>query len=244
MNAYAWTWGPWIAAAVSLASAIAVPANWPTLWPAGIALALLATSFFVGGFIAWASGTYKSALLPMVDILPDATGEVLDAGCGAGRTTVALGRCYRNVQITSLDLFDADYIDGGGNELFNHNVELAGLADLVTACTGDLTRMPFPDARFDAVVSAHAIDHLGDMKSVGVSESHRVLKPGGRLLLIVWVPGWPMFTVANVLCLFLTNRRTWRKIVKGAGFDIRDEGNFNGTWFLLLEKSTASTTTE
>lgn len=64
----------------------------------------------------------------------------------------------------------------------------------------------------------------------------RVLKPGGRFLLIVWVPTWTMFAIANVLALFLAPKRSWRRMAAGAGFVLGDEGMFNGSWFALLEK--------
>jgi hypothetical protein len=68
---------------------------------------------------------------------------------------------------------------------------------------------------------------------------HRVLKPGRRFLLIVWVPGWTMFAVANVLSLLLASRRSWRRIATDVGFAIADEGTFNGNWFAVLRKPDA-----
>ncbi len=55
------------------------------------------------------------------------------------------------------------------------------------------------------------VDHLGKNKAKALGELHRVLKPGGRLLLALWVPNWPMFAVANVFSLFLTPPRTWKE---------------------------------
>jgi SAM-dependent methyltransferase len=104
---------------------------------------------------------------------------------------------------------------------------------------GDLTALPFADKAFDAAVSAHAIDHLGSRTERALREIRRVLKPGGRFLLIVWVPGWTMFAIANLLALALRPKRAWRRMAAQAGFALRDEGVFNGYWFALLEKSAA-----
>jgi ubiquinone/menaquinone biosynthesis C-methylase UbiE len=96
--------------------------------------------------------------------------------------------------------------------------------------------MPFEDDTFDSAVSAHVIDHLGSDKEQGLAEIRRVLKPGGKFLMVVWVPGWAMFAVANVFSFRLTRKREWREIAQRVGFAIRDEGSFNGAWYVLLEK--------
>ncbi len=103
---------------------------------------------------------------------------------------------------------------------------------------GDLTALPFPDGAFDAAVSAHAIDHLGPGKQRGLSEMRRILKPGGKFLFVAWVPGWNMFAIANVLSLFLTRKAGWRRMAAQAGFEVQEEGTFNGVWYLLLAKPT------
>ncbi len=67
----------------------------------------------------------------------------------------------------------------------------------------------------------------------------RVLKPGGRFLIVAWAPGWTMFAVANVLSLLRISKRSWRRRTADAGFTIADEGTFNGNWFAVLQKPKA-----
>jgi SAM-dependent methyltransferase len=235
----AWTYGPWIASLILAASGVLIQVAAPALWPLAMVLILLAAGEFAGGLATRSAGRYTDALLPAVDLLSNDDSLVLDAGCGAGRTTIALGRAYKKVHIVDLDRFDSDYIDGGGLRLLEGNLRLAGMTELVRIERGDLTSLPFEDDSFDAVVSAHAIDHLGRQKEQGLREAMRVLKPGGRLLLIVWVPSWTMFAVANILALSLSPKRAWRRMAANVGFTMRDEGNFNGVWFALLKKEEA-----
>jgi SAM-dependent methyltransferase len=235
----AWTRGPWIAALILVATAVALEVAVPAYWPLAMVTTLLAASSFAGGLVTRNVGRYENAVLPMVDLLSGEDKVVLDAGCGAGRTTIALGRAQKAAQIVALDRFDSDYIEGGGRLLLERNLRNAGLADRVRIEGGDLTALPFPDRSFDAVVSAHAVDHLGKSTEQGLREILRVLKPGGRFLLVVWVPGWTMFSVANVLAFSLSSKGAWRRMAAGAGFGISDEGMFNGNWFALLEKPQA-----
>jgi SAM-dependent methyltransferase len=204
-----------------------------------MAFLLLAAAFFAGGLVTRVSGRYDAAVLPMVDLLARLDPQVLDGGCGAGRTTVALGRACSGARIVALDRFDSDYIEGGGRQLLERNLRLAGLTSRVEIAHGDLTALSFPDATFDATISAHAIDHLGELAPTALGEMRRVLKPGGRFLLIVWVPGWTMFAVANVLSFGLATRGSWLRMATDAGFVIADEGRFNGTWFAVLRKPEA-----
>jgi len=235
----AWTYGPWIAALILAAAAVAFQVAKPTYWPLATIITLLAASFFAGGLITRTTGRYEHAVLPMVDLLSGEENVVLDAGCGAGRTTVALGRALKKGRIVALDRFNSNYIEGGGRLLLEQNLHRAGLTNRARIEIGDLTALPFPDQSFDAAVSAHAVDHLGPQKEQGLREILRVLKPGGRFLLIVWVPGWTMIAIANVLALSLSPKESWRRMAASAGFVLSDEGMFNGSWFALLKRPEA-----
>lgn len=48
----------------------------------------------------------------------------------------------------------------------------------------DATRLPFADATFDAAIALSVLEHIPDIERA-VAELHRVLKPGGRLLLTI-----------------------------------------------------------
>lgn len=241
-EAFDFGWGPgWmnglaIAALIAAAAAVAVEVVAPDYWPLALILTLAAALFVVGNFIMRGFRRPDHVVLPMVDLVRGEHDLVLDAGCGAGRTTLALRRGLRAGRVVAVDRFDAGYIDDGGRGLLQRNLRIAGLTDRVDIQAADLTALPFADAHFDAAVSTHVYDHLGDRKEAGLGEVIRVLKPGGRFLMAVWVPGWTMFAVANVLSLFLTSKAAWRRMAQRAGFRVVDEGAFNNAWFVLLEK--------
>jgi SAM-dependent methyltransferase len=239
-------WGPeWMnglafAALAAIASAVAVIVAAPAWWPAAFALVLLAASFGVGNAIMRTFQSRDCVVLPMAPLLRSDHDLVLDAGCGAGRTTIALGRVLGQGRVIALDRFDADYIDDGGRTLIDRNLKIAGLAGQVSVIRGDLTALPFEDDHFDAAVSTNVFDHLGAGKQKALEEVRRVLKPGGRFLMAVWTPGWAMFAVANVFSMFLTRKAQWREMAEAAGLRVVDEGRFNFAWFALLEKSAAA----
>ena len=71
-----------------------------------------------------------------------------------------------------------------------------------------IEELPFPDTSFDAALISLVLHHLPpDLKVVGLREVHRVLKPGGRLLVIepdrpdhwAWrILVWPMRLYRNL----------------------------------------------
>jgi len=239
---YQFGWGPgWmnglaIAALAAGAGAVLASVAAPAHWPLALLLAALATLFLVGNAVMSSFRRLDHVVLPMVDLLSGDSDIVLDAGCGSGRTTIALKRVLKRGTVIALDRFDAGYIDNGGRALLERNLAIAGLSDRVRIEVGDLTAMPLAPESIDSIVSTHAFDHLGSGKQAALDEAFRVLRPGGRFLMAVWTPGLSMFAVANVLSFFLTSKERWRKMARRAGFEIADEGVFNNTWFVVLAK--------
>lgn len=89
--------------------------------------------------------------------------SVLDAGAGEGKFAFR----FSSQRYVSLDL-------GIGDEAWNYT----GL-DVI----GDLHLMPFRAASFDACINVVTLEHVRE-PGIVVAELARVLKPGGRLLLI------------------------------------------------------------
>jgi SAM-dependent methyltransferase len=101
-----------------------------------------------------------------VSHLPAGPARVLDAGCGF---TFFDGMLRAGgLDVTCLD-GDPDVV--------------ALWAGAGQRCDqGDLTRLPYPDASFDAVVCISVLEHLQE-RALAASELGRVLRPGGGLLL-------------------------------------------------------------
>jgi demethylmenaquinone methyltransferase/2-methoxy-6-polyprenyl-1,4-benzoquinol methylase len=58
----------------------------------------------------------------------------------------------------------------------------------IDVAAADALRLPFADARFDAVVSGFLVRNLADLRR-GIDEQVRVLRPGGRLVILETTPG-------------------------------------------------------
>jgi SAM-dependent methyltransferase len=109
----------------------------------------------------------------------------LDAGAGFGRHAFEAAR--RGARVVALD-YAADEVDGT-RATFGGMVDAGEipLSRYVGVLRGDATRLPFPEATFDRVVTSEVLEHIQD-DVTALSELVRVLRPGGTLA--VTVPTW------------------------------------------------------
>ncbi|MFJ5991362.1 class I SAM-dependent methyltransferase [Lentzea sp. NPDC092896] len=109
----------------------------------------------------------------IVDLAGDVAGRrILDAGCGAGPVSAEL--CDRGAVVSGFDRSAK-------------MVELARqrLGDDVDLRVADITGpLPYPDGAFDDAVAALVLHYLEDW-TAPLAELRRVLKPGGRLIVVV-----------------------------------------------------------
>lgn len=99
----------------------------------------------------------------------------LDAGCGGGRYSIALGRL-------------------GAAQVIGCDVSSEGIRDCrrraegmptVSFAEASVLDLPFEDASFDFVCSSGVLHHTADAAK-GLREITRVLRPGGRVFLLLY----------------------------------------------------------
>ncbi len=112
----------------------------------------------------------------LADLLPLQPGQAaLDVGCGTG--TLLLRLRERQPQAR---FFGAD-ADPTALAIAARKAAAAGASLALTVASA--TRLPFPDAAFDAVTTSLLLHHLATAeKRQALAEIRRVLRPGGRLL--------------------------------------------------------------
>lgn len=117
-----------------------------------------------------------------------ATGDVLEVAIGTGRN---LPFYPKDARLTGIELSPA-MLDLARQRA----TELAVDVELIE---GDAQALPFTDNRFDSVVCALSLCAIPD-STKAVAEMTRVLKPGGRLLLLDHIgSSWPPVYAAQWL---------------------------------------------
>lgn len=138
--------------------------------------------------------------------------RVLDVGCATGDLLLAI-RSRGNPDVTGVE---------PGNEAAN----IARSRGL-NVFTGELDDAEFAGGSFDTVLASHTLEHVGDPLAF-LQEVHRVLAPGGALLL--WLPNadsheatifrrfWIGYDPPRHLTTFTTGTLGW--MLNKAGFDV------------------------
>lgn len=108
--------------------------------------------------------------------LADRRWTVGDLGCGTGRISAALAPWVEQVIA----------VDGSAAMLAAARERLAGRKN-VRIREGELESLPVEDRQLDAATLFLALHHLSDPGRVLI-EAHRVLKPGGRLVVVDMLP--------------------------------------------------------
>jgi SAM-dependent methyltransferase len=102
------------------------------------------------------------------------TERVLDLGCGAGHTTIAVA--LHAAQVIGIDVTE-EMLAEGRKQLARRGITNVEFEE------GDACGVRFPDRSFDVVTCRFAAHHFPDAMAP-VREAARVLKPGGRYVLV------------------------------------------------------------
>jgi demethylmenaquinone methyltransferase/2-methoxy-6-polyprenyl-1,4-benzoquinol methylase len=102
-------------------------------------------------------------------------GSALDVACGSGKLTAELARIAgEGGRVVGLD-FSPQMLEIAGRD-----------HPAIEFIEGDALKLPFDDARFDASTNAFGLRNLADPVK-GLREMVRVVKPGGRVVILEFV---------------------------------------------------------
>jgi demethylmenaquinone methyltransferase/2-methoxy-6-polyprenyl-1,4-benzoquinol methylase len=107
--------------------------------------------------------------------------EALDACTGTGDVAIALARRWPAARLIGLDA------SPGMLARAREKLGREGLEARVRLLQGDLLDLPFADGRFDCVTIAFGLRNLAE-RHRGAAEMARVLRRGGRLLVLEFLP--------------------------------------------------------
>jgi len=144
--------------------------------------------------------------------------HILDIGSGIGGPARYIARRF-GARITGIDL-TAEFC-----EVARQLTQMLGLEDRLDFKQGDATAMPFADASFDGAYSMNVSMNIAD-KAGFYAEIHRVLRPGGWLVLselaqgLGAAPDYPTPWARTAESSFLATPQQTREGLEAAGFAV------------------------
>lgn len=148
----------------------------------------------------WGLGKYELTALELEPVAervvamaaPLRTEKVLDIACGTGNAAIFAARFRAGV--TGLDQAPR-LIEVARSRAEAERLEI----DFVV---GDAGRLAFPDCSFDVALSIFGMIFASDPEEA-FAEMIRVLRPGGRAFLTVWLPGGTIAAMAEIFTRYV-----------------------------------------
>ena len=103
--------------------------------------------------------------------------EILDVATGTADVAIMAAGILKPSRIIGIDIAN-HMLDFGRKK-----IEKEGLQEVITLETGDSENLRFADASFDAVTVAFGVRNFENLEK-GLSEMYRVLRPGGRVVIL------------------------------------------------------------
>jgi SAM-dependent methyltransferase len=125
---------------------------------------------------------YRALHARLLDALEGVDGRLLDAGCGTGGLLAVLARQRPDLALV-------------GVEWSHTAARRAAAKSGAPVARGSIAALPLPDGAVDAAIAADVLCHAAVDPDRAAAELHRVLRPGGRL--VVNMPAYPWLASAH-----------------------------------------------
>jgi ubiquinone/menaquinone biosynthesis C-methylase UbiE len=158
----------------------------------------------------------------------DVSLRVLDVGCGTGYLLRSMAaRCPDTELFVGVDPAPS-MVDVATNEATDPRLEFT---------VGVAERLPLADSTFDLVISTTSFDHWADQLG-GLRECHRVLQPGGRLVLVDQISVLLLPTLVGSRRGKARTRARCDQLLRAAGFQ---QLSWNSVYAVIINGVTATT---
>jgi len=167
--------------------------------------------------------------------------NVLDVGCGTGDLALAAAkRVGKTGKVYGIDA-SSEMIAVANSK----RAHAGGAGEVVHFQVEPVEALSFPDATFDVVLSSLMMHHLpGDLKGRALAEVRRVLKPGGRLVIVdlqattkkprPWEPGWLILHRHGIHAVpeaqVRAGQEATAQLLRDAGFESVQAGSTRYAW--------------
>jgi ubiquinone/menaquinone biosynthesis C-methylase UbiE len=137
---------------------------------------------------SWHTSSRQSHLNIIQELLDPVGKKIIDIGCGAGQITRALTKI--GAEVTGIDPGKRQLERARAEEPVGDETYLEGVAE----------NLPFDSKSIDIALFFNSFHHVRQEGfSLAIEESHRVLKPGGKLYFAEPIANGPQFELSRLI---------------------------------------------
>lgn len=166
--------------------------------------------------------------------------EILDVGCGTGRTAIGIAKSLKNGgHLYGIDIYSKLAIPGNALGTVQQNAIIEKVEERTTFKYGSATEIPFEENRFDIVNVSSVLHEVHDSNDQcrAIQELYRVLKPGGYLYFGEWNRTSKQLIAFCGLCsLVFKQKDYWKKSLKENSFKNITYENITGFGLFTARK--------
>jgi ubiquinone/menaquinone biosynthesis C-methylase UbiE len=143
---------------------------------------------------------------------------LLDAGCGTGSVAISWAKILNKGKVVGIDIYGG--MSGNSPTQAYRNAELEGVINRVEFKCGNILEIPYPDNTFDIVTAGSVLHelHEEEYKIKALKEIKRVLKPGGKFIIIELLRDARMFLAMLFFAFVWKPKQYWIKLLEKTGF--------------------------
>jgi len=144
--------------------------------------------------------------------------QILDVGCGTGRTAIRIAKALKNGgHLFGIDIYSKFAISGNDLDTVQNNARIEKVEEKTTFQYGTATDIPFEKKNFDIVNVSSVLHEVHDPngQDKAMKELYRVLRPGGYLYLSEWNrTSWQLIAFSGLCCFVFKHKDYWEKLLK------------------------------
>ncbi|MGP0063711.1 MAG: class I SAM-dependent methyltransferase [Isosphaeraceae bacterium] len=182
--------------------------------------------------------SHRALIRRISQVLGDRPARILDVGCGTGVFAARLRTALPQVEVYGVDLV-SEMLQKGQSRWRLHQGHVLPLQ-------GESEHLPFASGTFDIVTCANSFHHYPRQERA-IAEMGRVLRPGGRLMVIDgyrdWLWGWFIFDVCVASVegdVHHASAKKFREMMNEAGLHAIAQRRFPGLAPFLLSEGVAA----